>query len=128
VPVSVHSRTANIFLINNAAVTACPYSKTVDGLETQFATNRIGHFLFTDLLMSKLLAAAPGSRVVNVSSYGNVFSGIRFEDPGFSDGEKYDPAEAYGQSKSANVLMTMSLNEKLGIKRITAFALHPGSQ
>jgi NAD(P)-dependent dehydrogenase (short-subunit alcohol dehydrogenase family) len=55
-------------LINNAAIMACPYAKSEDGIESQFATNHIGHFLLTNLLMEKILAAGPGARVVNVSS------------------------------------------------------------
>lgn len=70
-------------LINNAAVMACPYGTTKDGLEVQFGTNHIGHFLFTNLLLPKVLAAGQGARIVNVSSSAHRFAGIQFEDPGF---------------------------------------------
>lgn len=71
-------------LVNNAAIMACPYSTTPDGLESQFGTNHIGHFLFTNLIIGKVLAAGPGARVINVSSDGHKLSPIRFDDIGFS--------------------------------------------
>ena len=70
-------------LVNNAAVMATPYEKTVDGLESQFGTNHIGHFLFTNLIMPKLLASSYVPRVVNISSSGHRFSDIRWDDIGF---------------------------------------------
>lgn len=71
-------------LVNNAALMGCPYSKTPDGLETQLGTNHIGHFLFTNLILGKILAAGPGARVINVSSGGHRFSPIRWDDLNFS--------------------------------------------
>lgn len=71
-------------LVNNAAVMACPYATTKDGLELQFGTNHIGHFLFTNLILGKILAAGPGARVVNVSSAGHRLSPIRWDDINFS--------------------------------------------
>lgn len=71
-------------LVNNAGVMGCPYSTTVDGLETHFGTNHIGHFLFTNLIMGKIISAGPGARVVSVSSGGHRRSAIRFDDPNFS--------------------------------------------
>lgn len=114
-------------LINNAGVMACPYSKTEDGIERQFATNHVGHFLLTNLLMPKILAASPEARVVNVSSYGNVLSNV-LNDPSFKDGKVYVAFLSYGQSKTANVLMAVGLNKRLQGKGLKAFALCPGSQ
>lgn len=113
-------------LIANAAIMATPYAKTVDGIESQFATNHIGHFLLTNLLMGKILAAAPGARIVNVSSSAHRAGVIRFEDWNFSDGNEYNPWAGYAQSKMANVLFTESLAEKLGSKGVFSYSLNPG--
>jgi NAD(P)-dependent dehydrogenase (short-subunit alcohol dehydrogenase family) len=69
-------------LINNAAIMACPYAKTEDGIESQFGTNHIGHFLLTNLLMDKILAAGAGARIVNVSSSA-IRGTIRYDDYNF---------------------------------------------
>jgi len=60
--------------------------------------------------------------VVNVSSGAHRFSGIRFDDVGFSNGEKYDRWEAYGQSKTANILFS----RELAHRGVLSFSLHPG--
>ena len=54
-------------LINNAAIMASPFAKTADGIESQFGTNYIGHFLLTKLIMERLVAGQ-GARIINVSS------------------------------------------------------------
>ncbi|KAK9327159.1 hypothetical protein V1520DRAFT_66095 [Lipomyces starkeyi] len=115
------------FLINNAAIMAAPYSKSVDGIESQFATNYIGHFLLTNLIIGKLLKAGPGARIVNVSSSAHRSGTIRFDDPGFSDGKFYNEWEAYAQSKSANILFSRALATKLEPHGCFAFSCHPGS-
>ncbi|KAK8092902.1 NAD(P)-binding protein [Apiospora kogelbergensis] len=113
-------------LVNNAGVMACPYAQTVDGIERQFGTNFVGHFLFTNLLLPKMLARGVPVRVVNVSSDGHRFSHVRFEDLGFEDGKVYDRWTAYAQSKTANMLFSLSLAEKLGNKNLVSVSLHPG--
>merc|ERR1712168_1656128 len=55
-------------LLNNAGVMVCPEMRTEDGLEMQIGTNHFGHFLLTNLLLPLLKKAAPGARIVNVSS------------------------------------------------------------
>jgi NAD(P)-dependent dehydrogenase (short-subunit alcohol dehydrogenase family) len=72
-------------LVNSAGITAGPYRTTNEEIEAQFGANHIGHFLFTNMLMPKLLAA-PAPRVVNVSSDGHRLGGMRFSDPNFQDG------------------------------------------
>ena len=76
-------------LINNAAIMAVPYSTTEDGIEAQFGTNHIGHFLFTNLIMKKLLAAKDGARVVNVSSLGHKRGPVRYDDYNFKVCEQF---------------------------------------
>lgn len=70
-------------LVNNAAIMAVDYALTEDGFESQFATGHLGHFLFTNLIIEKVLAAKD-PRVVSVSSDGHRAQGIRFADPHFS--------------------------------------------
>jgi len=113
-------------MINNAAIMACPYSLTKDGYEIQFATNHLSHFLVTNLLMPKILAAGPNARIVNVSSWGHIASDIRYSDLDFNGGKDYSTFQAYGQSKTANVLFSVGLNQKLAGKGVKSFALHPG--
>lgn len=70
-------------LVNNAGIMGTEFKLTVDGYEQQFASNHLGHFLFTNLIMDKLLASkAP--RVVSVSSEAHRLSPIRWSDYNFS--------------------------------------------
>ncbi|KAF2803637.1 NAD(P)-binding protein [Mytilinidion resinicola] len=112
-------------LMNNAGIMACDYGKTEEGFERQFATNHLGPFLFTNLIIEKLLAASK-PRVVAVSSDGHRLGAIRFADYNFGDGETYNRWRSYGQSKTANMLMALSLAEKLGKRGLNAYSLHPG--
>lgn len=113
-------------LICNAGIMAHPYSKTKQGFESQFGTNHIGHFLLIKLLLDDLIKSGPGSRVIVVSSSGHRFSGVRFDDLGFSNGKVYEPFEAYGQSKTANILCAKAFNERYSDKGVEFFSLHPG--
>lgn len=112
-------------LCNNAGIMGGPYRKTEEGIELHFGVNHIAHFLFTNLLVDKVLAA-PKPRVVNVSSDGHRVSPVRFDDYNFSDGKTYNQWLAYGQSKTANILFSKSLAEKLGGKGLASFSVHPG--
>jgi NAD(P)-dependent dehydrogenase (short-subunit alcohol dehydrogenase family) len=70
-------------VINNAGIMARPYELTEDGIESQFGANHIGHFLFTQLIMPKILAAGKNARIVNLSSNGYKAGGVRFDDWNF---------------------------------------------
>ncbi|MFJ1866086.1 oxidoreductase [Streptomyces sp. NPDC088097] len=120
-------------LVNNAGVMALPYGRTVDGFETQFGVNHLGHFALTGLLLPRLRAAAPGARIVNVSSGFHVLGRLGPEelaDParlvGGADG--YHRWTAYGRSKTANLLFTHELGRRFAAagSTITAAAAHPG--
>jgi NAD(P)-dependent dehydrogenase (short-subunit alcohol dehydrogenase family) len=110
-------------LINNAGVMACPLGRTRQGFERQLGTNHLGHFALTTALLPQL---ASGSRIVNVSSRGHVNSPMRWEDPHFRDEATYDKWAAYGQSKTANILFAVELDNRLAGQGIRAYALHPG--
>ena len=115
-------------LILNAAIMACPYALTVDGIESQFATNHLGHFLFGNLLLKQDLVA---SRVVVVSSSASERSAgylmSPLKDLSYETGKAYDPIVAYGFSKACNVLYAKRLAKMLENKHIATFSLNPGS-
>lgn len=111
-------------LVNNAGVMFTPEGRTVDGFETQFGTNHLGHFVLTNHLMPALLAGH-ATRVVNLSSAGHGFSDIRWDDVHF-EAEPYDKFAAYGQSKTANVLFSVELDRRRSAEGIRSNALHPG--
>ena len=78
-------------LINNGGVMELPYERTPDGFELTLATNHLGHFALTGLLLDRLLAR-PRSRIVTVSSEGHARGVIDFED--LQSENAYKPAEA----------------------------------
>ncbi|XP_022958041.1 short-chain dehydrogenase TIC 32, chloroplastic-like [Cucurbita moschata] len=120
-------------LINNAGVMAAPFGLSKDNIELQFATNHLGHFLLTDLLLDSMKKTAIKSkkegRIVNVSSEAHRYTypeGIRFD--GINDESRYKKMLAYGQSKLCNVLHANELTRRFkeeGVN-ITANSLHPG--
>ncbi|KAL8868211.1 MAG: hypothetical protein Q9174_005137 [Haloplaca sp. 1 TL-2023] len=114
-------------LINNAGVMAIKnYTTTADGIEMQFGSNHVGHFLFTNLIMDKILAAGKGARIVNVSSFGYQSGGVHYDDHNFNNGKDYNPWYAYAQSKTSNILFTTGLAERLNDKGILSLVLNPG--
>ncbi len=114
-------------LVNNAGIMMAPYTVTVDGFENHFATNHLGHFALTGLLLDALLTA-PDSRVVNVSSSGHRRGRMDFRNLMFKVPGSYSPMGAYARSKLANLLFTYELQRRYNAADIDAFAVaaHPG--
>ncbi|KAK3172194.1 hypothetical protein Dsin_006272 [Dipteronia sinensis] len=120
-------------LINNAGIMFCPYQLSDDGIEIQFATNHLGHFLLTNLLLEKMKKTAKVTgiegRIVNLSSIAHQYTykgGIRFDK--INDKSSYSDKKAYGQSKLANILHANELScrfQEEGVN-ITANSVHPG--
>jgi NAD(P)-dependent dehydrogenase (short-subunit alcohol dehydrogenase family) len=114
-------------LVNNAGVMAPPFSQTVDGFELQLATNHLGPFLLTGLLLPQLVASGRG-RVVTVSSQAHRFTRrAPLDDPRVHHG-RYSRWGAYSRSKLAGLLFTFELDRRLrehGLP-VTAVACHPG--
>lgn len=112
-------------LINNAGVMALPYGRTVDGFETQFGVNHLGHFALTGLLLPRLLDT-PGARVVNVSSGMHALANIDIGD--LNSERRYRRWIAYARSKSANLLFTHELARRLAGagSPVVAASAHPG--
>lgn len=108
---------------------ATPFGKTIDGFETQFGTNHIGHFLLFQLLKPTLLKSATPefpSRVVSVSSIGHRSGEIRFHDFNFSEPNSYSPWSGYGQAKTANIYLANEIERRYGSQNLHATSLHPG--
>lgn len=113
------------WLINNAGVMALPtLIRDGRGIEAQLATNHVGHFQLTSRLWPAL-QKANGARIVSLSSRGHRRDHFHFEDPGF-ERRSYGKWEAYGQSKTANVLFAVEADARGEADQIRAFAVHPG--
>lgn len=141
-------------LINNAAVNHEEHHYTKEGIELQFGTNHVGHFLFTNLLLDHFTTAAQSSpkgstRIVNVSSLGYRLSPVRFHDYNLEgkpvpseeeppswvpdkfrpkEGTPYSAFVSYAQSKTANILFSVALTERLQEEGIISYAVHPGCE
>jgi len=116
-------------LVNNAGVMYAPKGKTIDGFETHFGINYLGHFLLTELLLDTLKASAP-SRIVCVSSVAHAgmrgtYGEINFDDLNF-DKKEYSAYQAYANSKLANVLHALDLAHRLDRTGVSAISVHPG--
>ncbi|KAJ6647388.1 Retinol dehydrogenase 12 [Pseudolycoriella hygida] len=110
-------------LINNAGLYGLPKGVTEDGHETTFASNYLGHFLLTNLLLDKLKAAAP-SRIINVSSMLHRHGKINKED--LQCEKSFAILPAYYNSKLANILFSRELAKRLEGTGVTSNSLHPG--
>jgi len=109
-------------LVNNAGIMAVPKARTVDGFESQFGTNFLGHFALTGLLLPKL-----SSRVVTLASEAHRFGRIDLDDLNWHR-RRYRRWAAYGQSKLANLMFAYELDRRLRAKRspVLSVAAHPG--
>lgn len=105
---------------------ATPQMTTKDGFEFQLGINHLGHFLLTALLLPAMKGdAARPKRIVNVASSAHLFGRIDFDN--LMRQRNYQPWDAYGQSKLANIMFTYELARKLKpADNITVNALHPG--
>jgi NAD(P)-dependent dehydrogenase (short-subunit alcohol dehydrogenase family) len=111
-------------LVNSAGVMAAPLMRDARGYESQFSSNHLGHFQLTAQLLPALRRSGD-ARVVSVASRGHRFGGVRFDDPHFEACE-YDKWKAYGQSKTANILFALALDQRGEAHGIRSFSVHPG--
>uniref|UniRef100_A0A2N9FVX6 Short-chain dehydrogenase TIC 32, chloroplastic n=1 Tax=Fagus sylvatica TaxID=28930 RepID=A0A2N9FVX6_FAGSY len=130
--VSLHA--ACLHAILNIGVMATPFKLSQDDIELQFATNHLGHFLLTNLLLETMKKTARESnkegRIVILASEGHRFvyrEGIRFDK--INDESGYNTIYAYGQSKLANILHANELARRLKEEgaEITVNSVHPGA-
>jgi NAD(P)-dependent dehydrogenase (short-subunit alcohol dehydrogenase family) len=109
-------------VIANAGVMATPFGHTVDGFETQFGTNHLGHFVFVNHIAPLI---REGGRLINLASSGHRFANVDLADPNF-DRTPYEPFVAYGRSKTANILFAVAFDRRHRGRGIRAAAVHPG--
>ena len=114
-------------LFANAGVMAAPEGTTVDGFETQFGTNHLGHFELTRLLLPAVHRSGAG-RLVTTSSTARFGAGPYDLDDPHHRRRPYEPWEAYGYSKLANLQFALELDRRLRAagSRVAAFSADPG--
>jgi NAD(P)-dependent dehydrogenase (short-subunit alcohol dehydrogenase family) len=110
-------------VIANAGVMATPAGRTVDGFETQFGTNHLGHF---DLINRIDRLLVDGGRLVVLSSQAHRVANIDLDDPNFEH-QAYDRFVAYGRSKTANTLFAVAFDRRHRDRGIRAAAVMPGN-
>ena len=110
-------------IIANAGVMATPPGKTVDGFETQFGINHIGHFALVNQIEPLL---ADNGRLVVLSSQAHRVADVDLEDPGFEK-QEYEPFVAYGRSKTANALFAVEFDRRHRIRGVRAASVMPGN-
>lgn len=121
------------YLALNAGVMAPPFGMTEDGLETQFGVNHLAHHKLTQLLLPLVVAAAPGSRIVSVSSVAHYHNALTPSGNGMpltldevNDEANYTPVVWYGYSKLANLLFGQELSARVKDQGVYVNVIHPG--
>lgn len=110
-------------LINNAGIMIPPFSRTIDGFESQMGANYFGHFLLTGLLL-KTIINTPNSRIISLSSIAHKQGKIDFEN--LNAEKSYSKINAYAQSKLACLMFGYELQEKLKGTSTLSIIAHPG--
>lgn len=110
-------------LVNNAGALLMDRQVTKDGYEATFATNHLGYFLVTKMLLDAV-KKAPAGRIVNVASEAHRRGSLAFDD--LMGEKKYAGWFAYSASKLANILFTAELARRLEGTKVTTNSLHPG--
>jgi NAD(P)-dependent dehydrogenase (short-subunit alcohol dehydrogenase family) len=112
-------------LVNNAGVMMTPRRTTSDGFELQLATNHLGHFALTGLLLDALQRAA-SARIVTVSSNEHKAGRLDFADPQME--HDYNPRKSYQRTKFANAVFAIELDRRLRAagSPVTSVFAHPG--
>ncbi len=111
-------------LINSAGIHMTKRKLNAAGIEMVFCVNHLASFLFTKLLLAKMIGSAP-SRIIQVNSEGHRFNGLRVNDLNWEK-RFYTGLRSYGASKTAQLLTVWKLAEDLAGTAVTINAMHPG--
>lgn len=112
-------------LINNAGLHNTHRALTPAGHEMVFCVNHLAPFLFTRLLLDRLIACAP-ARIIQVNSQGHRFGGLDLDDLNWEK-RRYNGYQGYGASKVAQLLTIWELSDMLEGTGVTINAVHPGA-
>lgn len=109
-------------LINNAGIMQVPEGRTADGFELQIGTNHLGHFALTNLMLPNIRG-----RIVTLSSAFHRGAKLELDDLNWEH-RTYDAAQAYKDSKLANLLFARDLQRRLAAlgSSVLSVAAHPG--
>lgn len=111
-------------LINSAGLHSTKRTMTLEGFEMVFCVNHLASFLFTQLLISRLIESAP-ARIIQVNSEGHRFNGLNPDDLNWKK-RHYTGLRSYGASKTAQLLTVWELANRLEGSQVTINAMHPG--
>jgi NAD(P)-dependent dehydrogenase (short-subunit alcohol dehydrogenase family) len=112
-------------LINNAGVHRTKRSLTEAGFETVFCVNHLASFLFTRLLLDRIIESAP-ARIIQVNSEGHRFSTVHLDDLTW-ERHRYTGLKSYGAARTAQLLTVWELADRLQGTGVTINAMHPGA-
>jgi len=121
----LHQFSAINILINNAGIHLTKRTLTTDGFETVFCVNHLASFLFTRLLLERMIETSP-SRIIHVNSEGHRFGGLDLDDLNWGK-RRYNGYKSYGASKTAQLLTVWELADRLKGSGVTINAVHPGA-
>ena len=111
-------------LINNAGLHNTRRVLTPEGIEMVFYVNHLASFLFTRLLLDRLIQSAP-ARILQINSQGHRFGGLDLDDLHWAK-RRYKGLQGYGASKVAQLLTVWELADRLQGSNVTINAMHPG--
>lgn len=114
-------------LVNNAGMKAINHSATVDGFETQFGVNHLGHFALTARLFNSL-RRSENARIINVSSISHHYVSLDFDNLNAAP-PQYEAMDVYRKSKLATMLFAYELDRRLkraGVDNVISVPCHPG--
>lgn len=111
-------------LINCAGLHSTKATYTSEGFETVFFVNHLASFLFTNLLLERLVQSAP-SRILHINSEGHRFNGLDINDIHWKK-RPYTGLRGYGASKTAQLLTMWEMDDQLKNSGVTINAMHPG--
>ena len=111
-------------LINSVGIHSTKRVLNKDGLEMAFCVNHLAPFLFTILLIDRMIESAP-ARIIQVNSEGHRFNGLKLDDLNWKR-RIYTGLRGYGASKTAQLFTVWELAEKLKGTKVTINAVHPG--